>query len=134
MKVKSAFSILTLSVFLVLWGCGSVTFRMYSGPRLPKSQVSFLMWDSVINVVFVDGKLVPRCDRIELFPCDNNVQVGYSSAEFRSRQDRLINFTAEAGHRYRISHSIGSSSELTHWNAWVEDVTFSSQEKMDSSR
>jgi hypothetical protein len=107
---------------------------MYSDPRLPKSQVSSLKWDSIVNVIFADGKLVPRCDKIELFPGDHNVQVGYFSAEFRSRQDRLINFTAEAGHRYRINHSIGSSLELTHWNAWVDDVTFSPQEKIDSSR
>ena len=134
MKVKSVFWIFTLAAFLVLGGCSSVTFRMYPGPRLPKNQVSFLIWDSVINVIFVDGRLVPRCDKIELFPGDHNVQVGYSSAEFLSRQDRLISFTAEAGHQYKISHSIGSSSELTHWNAWVEDVTFSRQEKIDSSR
>ena len=96
---------------------------MYSGPQLPNSQISFLQWDSVINVNFVDGKLIPRCSRIELFPGDHNVQVGYSSSGFRSRNDRLIHFTAEAGHQYKIGHSIESGSELVHWNAWVEDIS-----------
>jgi hypothetical protein len=123
MKVKSILSILILSAILILWGCGPGTYRMYSGPRLPKSQVALLRWDSVINVILVDGRLVPRCSRIELFPGDHSVQVGYSSSGFRSRHDRLINFTAEAGHRYRIDHSIDSSSALMHWNVWIEDTT-----------
>jgi len=101
MKVKSILSIFILSALLVLWGCGLGTYRMYSGPRLPKSQVALLRWDSVINVILVDGRLVPRCSRIELFSGDHNVQVGYSSSGFRSRHDRLIHFTAEAGHRYK---------------------------------
>jgi hypothetical protein len=96
---------------------------MYSGPRLPKSQVALLRWDSVTNVILVDGKLIPRCSRIELVPGDHNVQVGYSSSGFRSRYDRVINFTAEAGHRYRISHSIDSSSESMRWNVWIKDTT-----------
>jgi hypothetical protein len=124
MKVKNILFILILLAILILWGCGSGTFRMYSGPRLPKSQVAFLRWDSVINVILVDGRLVPRCSRIELFPGDHNVQVGYSSSGFRSRQDRLINFTAEAGHKYKIKHSIDSSSEFMRWNAWVEDISY----------
>ena len=124
MKVKSVLYVIILSAILILWGCGSGTFRMYSGPRLPKSQVTFLQWDSAINVILVDGRLVPRCSRIELFPGDHSVQVGYSSSGFRSRLDRLINFTAEAGRRYRIRHSIDSSSELVHWNAWIVDITY----------
>jgi hypothetical protein len=123
MKVKSILSIFILSAILIVWGCGSGTFRMYSGPRLPKSQVALLRWDSDINVILVDGRFVPRCSQIELFPGDHNVQVGYSSSELRSRKDRLINFTAEAGHRYRVRHSIDSSSEFMHWNAWIEDIT-----------
>ncbi len=123
MKTRSLLYITILSVLLILWGCGSGTFRMYSGPRLPKSQVAFLKWDSAINVILVDGKLVPRCSRIELFPGDHDVQVGYSNSGFRSRRDRLIRFTAEGGHKYRIRHTIDSSSELIHWNAWIEDVT-----------
>ena len=122
MKVKSILPIFILLAILILWGCGPGTYRMYSGPRLPKSQVALLRWDSAINVIFVDGRLVPRCNRIEMFPGEHNVQVGYSSSGVRSRHDRLINFTAEAGHRYRISHSINSSSEFMHWNAWVEDI------------
>jgi hypothetical protein len=122
MKVKSILSVFILLAILILWGCGPGVYRMYSGPRLPKSQVALLRWDPVINVIFVDGRLVPRCNRIEMFPGDHNVQVGYSSSGVRSRHDRLINFTAEAGHRYRISHSINSSSEFMHWNAWVEDI------------
>ena len=108
----------------MLWGCGRGTYRMYSGPRLPKSPVVFLQWDAAINVILVDGKLVPRCNKIEMFPGDHNVQVGYSSSGFRSRKDMLINFTAEAGHRYRIRHSKDSSSELMYWNAWIEDITY----------
>jgi len=123
MKVKSILSIFILSAILILWGCGSGTFRMYSGPRLPKSQVAFLRWDSAINVILVDGRLVPRCSRIELFPGDHKVQVGYSSSGFRSRYDRVIDFTTEAGHKYKIRHSIVSGSELMHWNAWVEDTS-----------
>jgi hypothetical protein len=96
---------------------------MYSGPRLPRSQVALLRWDSAINVILVDGRLVPRCNRIELFPGDHNVQVGFSSSGFRSRQDRLISFTAEGGHRYRIGHSTQSSSEFMHWDVWIEDIT-----------
>jgi len=124
MKVKSILSIFILSAIFVLWGCGSGTYRMYSGPQLPKSQVAVLGWDSTINVILVDGSLVPRCSRIELVPGDHNVQVGYSSSGFRSRQDRFINFTAEAGHRYRISHSIDSSSKLMHWSVWIKDITY----------
>jgi len=124
MKVKSILFIFISLAVLILWGCGPGTYRMYSGPRLPKSQVAFLRWDSAINVILVDGRLVPRCNKIELFPGDHNVQVGYSSSGFRSRHDRLINFTAEAGHRYRISHSRDSSSELLYWNAWIEDITY----------
>ncbi len=124
MKTRPVLYGVVLLTLLVLWGCGSGTFRMYSGPRLPRSQVAFLQWDSVINVILVDGKLIPRCRRIELFPGDHNVQVGYSSSGFRSRHDRLIHFTAEGGHKYRISHSVGSSSELMHWNVWVEDITY----------
>jgi hypothetical protein len=123
MKVKSILSIFILSAILILWGCGPGAYRMYSGPRLPKSQVALLRWDSVINVILADGRLIPRCSRMELFPGDHSVQVGYSSSGFRSRHDRLINFTAEAGHTYRISHSIDSSSELMHWNVWIEDTT-----------
>jgi len=123
MKVKSMLCIFISLAILILWGCGPGTYRMYSGPRLPRSQVALLRWDSVINVIVVDGRLVPRCNRIELFPGDHHVQVGYSSSGFRSRQDRLAHFTAEAGHRYRISHSIDSSSEFMHWNAWIEDIT-----------
>jgi len=122
MKFKSILSIYSLSALLILWGCGSGTYRMYSGPRLPKSQVALLEWDSVINVILIDGKLVPRCSSIELFPGDHNVQIGYSGSGFRSRQDRLINFAAEGGHRYRIRQSIVSNSGLTYWNAWVEDA------------
>ena len=124
MKVRSVSCMMILSALLILWGCGSKTYRMYSGPQLPNSQTSFLQWDSVINVIFVDGKFIPRCSRIELFPGDHNVQVGYSSSGFRSRIDRLIHFTAEAGHKYKISHTIDSSSELVHWNAWIEDITY----------
>ena len=123
MKVKSILCIFISSAILILWGCGPGTHRMYSGPRLPRSQVAFLRWDSAINVIFVDGRLVPRCNRIELFPGDHNVQVGFSSSRFRSRQDRLMNFTAEAGRIYRISHSTQSSSEFMHWDAWIEDIT-----------
>lgn len=120
MKVKF---ILILSAILMLWGCGHGTYRMYAGPRLPKSQVALLQWDSAINVVLVDGRLVPRCSKIELFPGDHDVQVGYSSSGFRSRHDRLIHFTAEAGHRYRVGHSIDSSPEFMHWNVWIEDIS-----------
>jgi hypothetical protein len=97
---------------------------MYPGPRLPKSQVAFLKWGSSINVILVDGKLIPRCSKIEMFPGDHDVQVGYSDAGFRSRQDKVIKFTAEAGHRYRINHSTGGSSGFYHWDAWVEDITY----------
>jgi hypothetical protein len=123
MKVKSILCIFILLTILILWGCGRSTYRMYPGPRLPKSQVAFLQWDSAINVISVDGKFIPRCNRIEMFPGDHNVQVGYSGTGFRSRQDRLINFSVEPGHRYRISHSTGGSSEFYHWDAWVEDIT-----------
>jgi len=123
MKVKSILSIFILSAILILWGCGPGTYRMYSGPQLPKSQVALLRWDSVINVILVDGKLVPRCSRIELSPGEHNVQVAYSSSGFRSRHDQLINFTAKAGHRYRISHSIDTSSESMHWDVWIRDTT-----------
>ena len=85
--------------------------------------MAWLQWDSDVNVILIDGKLVPRCNKIEMFPGDHNVQVGYSSGGLRSRHDRLINFTAEAGHRYRISHSTNVSSEFMHWDAWVEDIT-----------
>ncbi len=124
MKTRSLSYVGFLSVLIILWGCGSGTFRMYSGPRLPRSQVAFLQWDSAVNVILVDDKLIPRCSRIELFPGDHNVQVGYSSSGFRSRRDRLVHFTAEAGHKYRISHSIDSGSELVHWNVWIEDITY----------
>ena len=40
-------------------GCGPGVYRMYPGPRLPKSQIALLRWDSAINVIFVDGRLVP---------------------------------------------------------------------------
>lgn len=123
MKVKSILSIFVLSGILMLWGCGPGTYRMYAGPRLPKSQVALLRWDSAINVVLVDGRLVPRCSKIELLPGDHDVQVGYSSSGFRSRRDRLIHFTAEAGHRYRVGHSIDSSSESMHWDAWIKDIS-----------
>jgi len=121
MKVKSILCISISLTILILWGCGPGTYRMYSGPPLSGSQVALLRWDSVINVISVDGMLVPRCDRIELFPGDHNVQVGYSSSRFRSSRDRLLNFRAEAGHRYRINHSIESGSEFMYWNAWVEE-------------
>jgi hypothetical protein len=123
MKVKSILCISISFAILILCGCSPGTYRMYSGPQLSRSQVAFLQWDSVINVIFVDGRFVPRCNRIELFPGDHNVQVGYSSSEFRSRQDRLIHFTAEAGRIYRISHSTTLSSEFIHWDAWIEDIT-----------
>ena len=123
MKVKPILCIFISLTILNLWGCGGGTYRMYPGPRLPKSQVAFLQWDSAINVILVDEKLVPRCNKIEMFPGDHNVQVGYSDSGFRSRQDKVIKFTAEAGHRYRISHSKASGSELTYWNAWIEDIT-----------
>lgn len=123
MKVKSILCIFISSAILILWGCSPGTYRMYSGPRLPRSQVAFLRWDSAINVIFVDGRLAPRCNRIELFPGDHNVQVGFSSSRFRSRQDRLMNFTAEAGRIYRISYSTQSSSEFMHWDSWIEDIT-----------
>lgn len=96
---------------------------MYPGPRLPKSQVAVLQWDSAINVIFIDGRFVPRCNKIEMFPGDHNVQIGYSSGGLRSRHDRPINFTVEAGHRYRINHSKNASSEFMYWDAWVEDIT-----------
>jgi hypothetical protein len=124
MKVKSILCIFISLTILILWGCGRGTYRMYPGPRLPKSQVAFLRWDSAINVILIDGKLVPRCNKIEMFPGDHNVQVGYSDAGFRSRQDKVIKFTAEAGHRYRVNHSTGGSSEFFHWDAWVEDITY----------
>lgn len=124
MKVKFILCIFISLTILNLWGCGGGTYRMYPGPRLPKSQVAFLQWGDAINVILVDGKLVPRCNKIEMFPGDHKVQVGYSSSGFRSRQDKVINFTAEAGHRYRISHSKDSSSELVHWNAWIEDIIY----------
>ena len=123
MKVKSMVSISILLAILILWGCGPGTCRMYSGPRLPKSQVAFLHWDSAINVILVDGRLVPRCSRIELVPGDHDIQVGYSSSGLRSRQDQLVNFAAEAGHRYRINYSIDSGSDLMHWNVWIKDTT-----------
>jgi len=123
MKVKLILCISISFAILILWGCGPGTYRMYSGPRLPRSQVVFLRWDSAINVILVDGRLIPRCNRIELFPGDHNVQVGLSSSRFRSRQDRLIHFTAEAGRIYRISHSIQSSPEFMHWDTWIEDIT-----------
>jgi hypothetical protein len=123
MKVKSILSIFISLAILIQWGCGPGVYRMYPGPRLPKRQIALLQWDSAINVIFVDGRLVPRCNRIELFPGDHNVQVGYSSPGFRSRKDRLINFTAEAGRIYRIGHSTNLSSEFMHWDAWIEDIT-----------
>ncbi len=123
MKVKSILCIFISLTILILWGCGRRTYRMYPGPRLPRSQVALLQWDSAINVILVDGKLVPRCNKIEMFPGDHNVQVGYSSSGFRSRQDRLIHFTAEGGRVYRIRYSTQSSPEFLHWNAWIEDLT-----------
>ena len=123
MKLKSILCISASLAILILWGCGSGTYRMYPGPRLPKSQVALLQWDSAVNVIFIDGKFVPRCNKIEMFPGDHNVQVGYSSDGLRSRHDRVINFTVEAGHRYRISHSKKVSSEFMHWDVWVEDIT-----------
>jgi hypothetical protein len=124
MKVKSILGIFVSLTILILWGCGPGPYRMYPGPRLPKSQVALLQWDSAINVILVDGKLIPRCNKIEMFPGDHNVQVGYSGTGFRSRHDRLINFSVEAGHRYRISHSTDVSSEFYHWDAWVENITY----------
>jgi len=124
MKVKSILGIFVSLTILILWGCGPGPYRMYPGPRLPKSQVALLQWDSAINVILVDEKFIPRCNKIEMFPGNHTVQVGYSGAGFRSRHDRLINFEVEAGHRYRITYLTGVSSEFYHWDVWVEDITY----------
>ena len=99
-------------------------YRMYSGPQLSKNQVALLRyqsWNSVIIINFIDGRDIQKVDEIQLLPGNHKVQVGYSNSVRRSRNDKLINFTAEAGHIYGISFS--TDSGFTWWDAWIEDIS-----------
>jgi hypothetical protein len=136
---------LVVVLALLLSGCGM---KAYEGPELPRSEIAVIdrwYWHGSIltfagilpvwhprheaRVYEIDGTQAPGY-RFHVRPGEHSVTVGYKKnisvtlcgytgciGEYRTRLS--INFTAEAGHEYRIP---AERRDERNW-IWVEDKT-----------
>lgn len=115
-----------LTVSVLFGGCTS---RLYSGPRLPSSEVAVVAGSSHywivqatgVNIKAVDG--VATHNKVELLPGPHIIDVSFHAEElgmrYSSRGRCSIQFDASAGHTYCVD------GEFTHrqqkWHAWMVD-------------
>lgn len=118
---------------VLLSGCG--TMQAYSGPQQADEATAlittiyryFVLWDMGSCIYHVDGQRPGFFEnQARILPGEHTVNVAYYSCpkpgamcdcENASRTASVITFTAQAGHKYRVT---GSGVFTTH--AWIEDL------------
>ena len=127
-------------IFLIIFsltGCAFRSPQLYDGPRMPRTQVSVLLWGErqetsmgyyIIRVDKVNGRVLPpKENSIELLPGEYQISVSCSFAEYSglkyfSANVQIITLNAGPGHFYKIR---GWTSWLPprSWNARIDDIT-----------
>jgi hypothetical protein len=144
MKNRNALSFIfrTLTIVGVVCIVGSCapTFRLYSGPELPKQEIAVLRIDAEVVVKAVDGSSTYFLKtgwggmKLHLLPGRHVIKVGYSETTslgtrlmgIYSTDDVVLQFVALVGHVYRVRAKQFGTPYLPRsmtWQVYIEDVT-----------